>query len=407
MPRASKANITQSKTAVNAHASAGMPMQHLKPGAVDGQTGNWDDLGGPTVDNYKSDDDSAKLDDPGHGLKRVSDAIRNRKGGKSGDQSMSHLKNKPVKESSEYEEDEEYEEGEEEIVIESSHEEEETEDEEKDEHKTSKKGKKEKKDKDEDEDEDETPVKEHFDVEEDVNALVENEDLSEEFKEKARTIFEAALRSKVYEIQENLEEQYNQALLEEVQVIKEELTERVDSYLEYVADEWLQENQLAVSRGIKEELTQSFLEGLKNLCEEHYVELPEEKYDVLENMVNKLDEMETKLNEQIEKNVYLTQRLSESAADRIFDFVADGLAVTQKEKLASLAESVEFESEDQYREKLETLRESYFPTRSRVSYSQPETITEDLDYGSEPIVEQYAHAPMSRYLEAASLLANT
>lgn len=390
MPRASKANITQSHTAVNARAAKGDPMPKLAAGAVDGQTGNADDLGGPTNDNYKPDDDSSKLDDPGHGLKRVKDAIR-AKQNSDGDQAMPHLTKGAVKE--------EADEDEEDLVLEAS-DEEDDEDEMDDESESD--------EEDEDEDDEEKPKKgkkkmqEDYDVEEDVNALVANEDLSEEFKEKARTIFESALRSKVSEIQESLEEQYNDALYEEVQVIKEELTERVDSYLEYVAEEWLYENQLAVTRGIKEELTQSFLSGLKSLCEDHYVELPEEKYDVLENMVNKLDEMETKLNEQIEKNVYLNQRLSESVADRIFDTVADGLAVTQKEKLASLAESVEFESEDQYRDKLETLRESYFPVRQSTMYSHTESLSEGVDYDPNPYT---VDGPMAHYLQAASLLA--
>lgn len=390
MPRASKTNITQSHTAVNAHAGKGDPMPHLAPGAVHGQTGTADDLGGLTVDDYKTDDDSAKIEDPGHGLKRVSDAISNRKGKQEGDQGMPHLKPGAVKEEAEDEEDED-------LVLEASDEEDEDED-----------GEGEESESEDDEDEDKEPKKskkemaEDFDVDEDVEALVGGEDLSEEFKEKAKTIFEAALRSKVSEIQESLEEQYQEALLEEVQVIKEELTERVDSYLEYVAEEWLYENKLSVTRGIKEELTQSFLSGLKALCEDHYVELPEEKYDVLENMVNKLDEMETKLNEQIEKNVYLNQRLSESVADRIFDTVADGLAVTQKEKLASLAESVEFESEDQYRDKLETLRESYFPVRNYAPYSHPETLSEGVDYDPTPYTVE---GPMAHYLQAASLLA--
>lgn len=390
MPRASKANITQSHTAVNAHASKGDPMQHLAPGAVDGQTGNWDELGGPTPEDNSPTDDSNKLDDPGHGLKRVKDAIRSRKGHQEGDQSTPHLAKGAVKEEAEVDEDEE------DLVLEAS--DEDDEDEEGDESESeSESG---------DEDDEDAPkqgkkkMKEEYDVEEDVNALVANEDLSEEFKEKAKTIFEAALRSKVSEIQESLEEQYQEALLEEVQVIKEELTSRVDSYLEYVAEEWLYENQLAVTRGIKEELTQSFLAGLKSLCEDHYVELPEEKYDVLENMVNKLDEMETKLNEQIEKNVYLNQRLSESVADRIFDTVADGLAVTQKEKLASLAESVEFESESEYRENLETLKEAYFPSRVVAPTATPETLSEGVD-----IAPEYHSDSMNAYLRTLSAVA--
>ena len=148
----------------------------------------------------------------------------------------------------------------------------------------------------------------------------------------------------------NLSRSYQEALVEEVVAIKEELGERVDSYLEYVADEWFQENALAVESGLKSEITESFLDGMKGLFEEHYVTIPEEKYDVLESMVDKLDEMEGKLNEQIERNVSLNRRLAESSADGIFAAVAEGLADTQKEKLASLAENVEFESEADYRE---------------------------------------------------------
>jgi len=220
-------------------------------------------------------------------------------------------------------------------------------------------------------------MKEEYDIEEDVNALLGGEELSEEFQAKARTIFEAALRSKVSEIKETLEEQYAAALSEEVEEIKSELSERVDSYLEYVSDEWFAENALAIEGGLKTEMTESFLEGMKGLFEEHYVTIPEDKYDVLESMVDKLDDMETKLNEQIEKNVSLNKRLSESVADGILDQVSEGLASTQKEKLASLAESVEFESEEEYREKLETLKESYF-SRSVSPSAKTETLSEGV-----------------------------
>ena len=244
---------------------------------------------------------------------------------------------------------------------------------EEDDKKKSKKGAKE-----EDED-DEDEMKEEYDIEEDVNALLAGEDLSEEFQEKARTIFEAALRSKVSEIKETLEEQYSNVLAEEVEEIKTELAERVDSYLEYVADEWISENALAVEQGLKTEMTESFLQGMRGLFEDHYVTIPEEKYNVLESMVEKLDDMETKLNEQIEKNISLNKRLSESVADGIFEQVSEGLADTQKDKLASLSESVEFESEIEYREKLETLKESYFPSRGVSPSARTETLSEGVD----------------------------
>lgn len=231
---------------------------------------------------------------------------------------------------------------------------------------------------------------EELDLEEDVKALLEGEELSEEFQEKAKTVFEAAVRSKIASLKETLENRYASALVEQVEAIKSELTERVDSYLEYVAGEWINENELQVETGLRGELSESFMTGLKNLFEEHYVEIPEDRYDVLENMVMRLDEMEEKLNEQIERNVQLNKRLSEAVSDTIFNQVAEGLALTQKEKLAGLAESVEFESEANYREKLEALKESYF-TRATGS-SRDEILTEEAteDYG--PSMNAYLRA---------------
>ena len=230
-----------------------------------------------------------------------------------------------------------------------------------------------------------------YDIEEDVNALLGGEDLSEEFKEKAKTIFEAAINAKVAGIKEELEQAYAAQLAEEIEEAKVALGERVDSYLEYVADEWFTENALVIEQALKTEMTESFLTGMKSLFEEHYVEIPEEKYDVLESMVDKLDDMETKLNEQIEKNISLNKRLAESVADGIFESVSDGLAATQKEKLASLAESVEFESETEYREKLETLKESYFSGKAPVA--KTETLSEGVDESPE-----FVSNTMDRYL---------
>jgi hypothetical protein len=374
----------QSKSAVNATAKPAEPMPHLTTGIPDGQSATgWEDLGGPTPENYKSDDESAKIKDPAATLKSVNDVVNSKAKAAEAMQTMA------VKE--EAEEEEEIDEDE---LSEEQEDDEDLEDYSDDE------------DDDEDEeDEEDEELEEEFDIEEDVQALVEGEDLSEEFKDKAKVIFEAALRSKVNEIREVLDEQYQQAyeerLYEEVGSMKEELQERVDSYLEYVADEWMQENNLAIEYGIKEQLSESFLSNLKNLFEDHYVQLPEEKYDVLENMVEKLDEMETKLNEHIERNIQLNRRLSESVADRIFDVVSDGLAITQKEKLASLAESVEFESEEEYREKLETLKESYFPSRTTSPTAQPETLSE----GVISSVEDYSPS-MNTYMKALSMLAN-
>ena len=347
----------QSKTAVNANAAPAAPMEKLKnPG--EGLSTNVEDLGGPTPDNYKPDDDSAKLKTPGGTLKQVRDVVN--KGAKPADP-MKGVKEEEETDSPVIEEEEttanevvaEEPAATEEVVSEEETTEEET--------------------------VAEAPDYTEITVDEDVNALVEGEELSEEFKEKAKTILEAAVKGKVVQIKEVLQTEYDAKLLEEIETIKGALNERVDSYLEYVADEWFTENQLAVENGLKEELTESFMTGLKSLFEEHYVSIPEEKYDVLESMVEKLDDMESKLNEQIEKNVSLTKRLAESTADGIFDTVSEGLADTQKEKLASLSESVEFESESEYREKLETLKESYFPSNGKSPRAKSENLSEGVD----------------------------
>ena len=239
------------------------------------------------------------------------------------------------------------------------------------------------------------------DVEQDVQALFEGEELSEEFQSKARTIFEAAIKEKVSEIKENLQTAYEQALVEEVASVRSELTDRVDAYLEYVADEWIQENQLQVESGLKTEMTESFLEGMKSLFEEHYVSVPEDKYDVLESMVDKLDEMESKLNEQIERNVALNQRLAESSSDVILADVTEGLALSQKEKLASLASNVEFESETDYREKLEKLKESYFPSKTSAPSAHSETISEGTAVDS----PQQVSSAMEAYMQTLGRVA--
>jgi len=229
------------------------------------------------------------------------------------------------------------------------------------------------------------------DYSDDINALSEGEQLSEEFTAKAKTIFEAVVKAKLVSAVEAMQEQYKKDLVEEVTTIREELTQRVDSYLEYVSTEWVEENALQIENGIKSELSESFMTGLKGLFEEHYVTIPEEKYDVLEGMVERLDEMESKLNEQIERNVQLNHRLSEAVSDTIFNEVTEGLALTQKEKLASLAEGVEFESESDYRGKLETLKESYFPRNSNAAQKEEMLIQENVEEFS-PSMNAYLRA---------------
>jgi len=382
-------NLQEMENVVTKGAAAAEPMQKLSTGIPAGQTGGWEDLGGPTVDNYRPDDDSAKIKDPAATLAQVRDIVNAK--AKAADP-MPTMAKEEVDEDEDLVEEEvdEIEEEDDEVVAEKAHYEGGEEDEggkhKEGKHKKGKEEPGEGKGKDE---EDEDEMKEEFDIEEDVNALLEGEELSEEFQEKARTIFEAAIKSKVAEIKESLQASYEQALVEEIELIKENLVERVDAYLEYVADEWISENALAVEHGLKTEMTESFLTGMKQLFEDHYVTIPEDRYDVIESMVDKLDEMEEKLNEQIERNVALNRRLAESVADVIFADVTEGLALSQKDKLASLAENVEFDSEENYREKLVTLRESYFPTRTAgTQRDTTETLTESTDLqNQQPVVD--------------------
>ena len=361
--------MEQSKTAVTANATPGdaaMPTAGSNASGVTvaGNSAQVEDLGGPTPQNYKPDDDSAKLKEPGATLKQVTDVITKNAAkadamptGNATPGTLSQGDEVEIEDSQEVVSEDQSEEATEEAIVDES-----------------------------------------INIEDDVNALLGGEELSEEFKERAKTIFEAALNSKIKEIQDTLEIQYEQKLNEEKEELKVSLQERVDSYLEYVAEEWMTENQLAIEHGLKTEMTESFLSGMKGLFEEHYVTIPEDKYDVLESMVEKLDDMETKLNEQIDKNIGLNKRLGESVATGILESVSDGLAATQKEKLASLAESVEFESEEKYREKLEVLKESYFARTTNESakeISKAQTLSEGVDSTPAPV-----SSGMDAYLNA-------
>ena len=374
-------NLQEMENVVTKGAAAAEPMPKAGSNAsgvsTPGQTGNWEDLGGPTPENYKVDDDSAKLKEPS--LATVKDIVN--RGAKPAE---------PMKKMAEEEAEVEGE-----VVAEEETAEETTETEVVAEEETAEETEvvaEEETTEEEVVSEEEEPQAE-YNIEEDVEALLAGEELSEEFQEKARTIFETAIKAKVAEVQEELKAQYEATLEEEVSSIKEELTNRVDAYLEYVAEEWVNENQLAIEQGLKTEMTESFLTGMKGLFEEHYVTIPEEKYDVLHSMVEKLDEMEDKLNEQIKSNIALNQRLAESVADVIFSEVCEGLALSQKDKLASLAENVEFDSEETYREKLVTLRKSYFPENAGAQRDESESLSEDTDMNTEssvsPLMESY------------------
>ena len=352
----------------------------------------WEDLGGPTPENSKPDDDSNKLKTPGATLAQVKDVV-NSKAAKADSAPKEAV-------SDEIEDGQEVVAEDEAANTEDTVSEEETTTDEVVSEEPAKEGE-EVVAEEETAEEEVIAETEAINVDDDVKALLEGEELSEEFQEKAKTIFETAIKTKVDEVKAKLEESYAANLVEEINTVKVTLTERLDSYLEYVSDEWIAENKLAVEAGLKTEMTESFLNGMKKLFEDHYVTIPEEKYDVLESMVDKLDEMEGKLNEQIEKNVSLNKRLAESEADVILADVAEGLAVSQKEKLASLAENVEFESETDYREKLVTLKESYFPSgKTSAPKSNSENLSEEVS--TDEVVSQETTPRMQAYLDTLS-----
>ena len=244
--------------------------------------------------------------------------------------------------------------------------------------------------------EQETADEAKYDFTADVDALVGGEELSEEFRTRAVTIFEAAVTSRVNEETDALTEAFESTLTEEVEKIKTELAEKVDDYLSYAAEQWIKENSLAVEHGIKTEMAESFFEGLKGLFVEHNFNVPEEKYNLLDGMSGELDEMETKLNEQIDANVSLNKRIGEFVKMEIVNECAAGLAETQKEKLVSLAEGVEFENEEDYRKRVETIKESYFTRKAEIA----ESATEPTEESSEPLVENTASGTMGKYVDA-------
>merc|ERR1712167_185184 len=210
--------------------------------------------------------------------------------------------------------------------------------------------------------------KKDIDVKEHVDALVAGEDsLSEEFKTKAATVFEAAIKSKVKEIAEEMQADYDKKLTEETSKSKDELVEKVDSYLAYVVEEWMKENELALERGIKGEIAEDFISGLKKLFEDHYIDVPDEKYNVLEDQSSKIEELEKKLNESIEKNVELTKENGEHKRQDIIDEASKELADTQKEKFNKLAEEVEYSNEEDFKTKVATIKESYFGKKESTS----------------------------------------
>ncbi len=235
-----------------------------------------------------------------------------------------------------------------------------------------------------------------YDFTQDVDALVSGEELSEEFRVKAATIFEAAVTSRVNEETKALQEAFEESLTEEVEKIKTDLAEKVDDYVSYATKQWIEDNALAVEHGIKNEMAESFFNGLKDLYTEHNFTVPEEKFNLLDGMAGELDEMETKLNEQIDTNIALQKRIGEYTRMEIVNDAATGLAETQKEKLASLAEGVEFENEEDFRNKIETIKESYFTRKAEVA----EEAKEPTEEASQPLVESTVSGTMGKYVDA-------
>ena len=278
------------------------------------------DLGGPTPQNSKPDDDSNKIHASG---KAPDNSAKNK----------SSISTKPSAASADTQLR---------LNKEEKHEEEEEEEEEEDEKEMKKK------------------------VKEDIDALfADDSTISEQFKSKAATIFEARVHDRVSQIEEEIESKYASMLEEAVEEIKNDLTEKVDDYLNYVVEQWIEENQIAIESGLRAEITEEFIAGLRNLFAEHYIDVPTEKVDLVDELATKVEELEGKLNEEIERGISYAKALVESRKNEITREVCEGLTTTQVEKIKSLAESVEFSTEEEYQEKIETIRENYFPSGAK------------------------------------------
>lgn len=244
-------------------------------------------------------------------------------------------------------------------------------------------------------------MKEEQDKEEyTIEVAFEGEDLSEEFKEKAVTIFEAAVNAKVEMITAELQEQFDKKLEEQVAEVTSKLSDQIDNYLNYVVEQWMEENEIAIESSLRTEITEEFIDGLKTLFAENYIEIPEEKLDVLENLANKVEELEAKLNESINSNIELTTSVKDYAKQSIFAKVAEGLTVSQKEKFSSLAEGVDFIDEETYSKKLQIVKENYFKDTKVVT-----TIVEtEVENAEEPVADNRPKlsGPVANYVQAIS-----
>jgi hypothetical protein len=256
-----------------------------------------------------------------------------------------------------------------------------------------------KKDVEEEEKEAKAKKDSEIDVKEDIEALVGDSDLSEEFKQKAATIFEAAINSKVKAESERLQAEYDTKFEEEISKSKSELTEKVDSYLNYVVEEWMNENKLALERGIKGEIAEDFISGLKKLFEDHYIDVPDEKYDVLEDQASKIEDLGKKLNEEIDKNVEMNKVNGGYKRQEIIDEHSSDLADTAKEKFDGLVEGVEYSSEEDFANKVKTIKESYFEQKAEKSADSADI--DDVAVGGETSNEDLSNA-MAAYTNAIS-----
>ena len=371
--------LEEGSNVVTQHAKPGDRMDRLQHNTP-GQGASPEELGGSTTTKPEGDEIGKKASSK---MSKSSSKVNS--GAKAAD-GMARLSGSAPGQSGSVREDEEFEGDEEDLLYEAEEDDEDCDDEKEYDEKEDKKGKKEKKDK--------TELKaEDFDIDvkDDLNALFHGEELTEHFMQKAATIFEAAVKAKVVEEVQKFEDLYEQRLIEEIEEISESLETRVDAHLNYVTDQWLTENELAVDNGIKTEIAENLMQGLANLFMENNINLPEEDQDLVAEMASKLDEMEEKLNEQLEINVELNQEIGSFVKNGIIAEVSEGLAETQKEKLFNLSEGVEFMSEESFRGKIETIKENYFP-KAQSNYVE-DLIEKD---------QNYYEGPMAAYVEAVS-----
>ena len=304
--------------------AGGMPMPKLTQNTPPGNPGTPEDLGGPTPQNYKNNDDSAKLTNKATAKSASAPTTKPSAASSDvqlGDKNMKYGSGTNMMPEEEDREDEE--------LI-----------------------------------DDESAVEEmKAQMKEDVASLfADDSNISEDFKARAATIFEARVFDRVAQIQEQLEAEYAGQLEEAVNAIRDELTEKVDDYLNYVVEQWMAENEIAIESGLRSEITEDFIAGLRNLFAENYINVPEDKVELVDELASKVEELEVKLNEEIEANIQYKKQLTEAIKVQLVNEVCEGLTATQVEKIKSLAESVEFSTEEEFVEKLETIRENYFPS---------------------------------------------